>query len=454
MSVTVNVANFMSLEARWPLVYQDLKEAGDTAERLWRNAAQMEFVVDHGRVFVTHSWPARLPALGKLRTQLRLLAEGATTPEEFFARLSIADVTAFLRPEISSQFPLKLLATGLPISGGAVSGRAVFRPAGTKKRTARTPQILVTERWAGTSTQALAPMAGVLELSGGVVSHGAMTCRSMGKPCVAGLREARLDAVGRTLHFPGHPALQAGDWLTLDGATGNVYAGRAKIISRPWRDHPELCALWEIIQSAIVSGHVPASCAGLIWCIWDFMRHGLPFQGPASKGAFARARIEQRRFPDGLAKSGPQDGLRIIPQAERFNYFEIIWGLARTIERHVCMDGKTRRASPCQPLWNPDRQINLKENSQIMGFEFTNLAGHLPFLPEVSNIRLQLDCEVQSAEEAWKVFFYKGFGWRVIPMTPSVKACRIKVNGAELGLEDIPIFYSWLRRREYFAPSA
>ena len=293
--------------------------------------------------------------------------------------------------------------------------------------------------------------AGVLATAGGISSHAALVCRQDGKPCVVNFNQGVIAREERRLLIPGFAPLREGDWLTIDGMTGDVYAGRSRIDIKPWKSHPELAQLSLIIERAVSSGHVPPTCAGMVWRIWDFMRHGLPLLRHESEACEGESgRLNYPRTADQDAIDARQ---RLVPidRAARLNYSELLLGLMKTLNRQLRLRSAVGKPQPCcRVLWDPNRQIQLQNSSQLVGFEFFGINRRIPHLIEISDICFHLDCAVQSASEAWVVKMVPGCGSSLVPTARAIKACRIMVNGAELGQEAIPEFYTWLRRREYF----
>ncbi|MEI7729365.1 MAG: PEP-utilizing enzyme [Verrucomicrobiota bacterium] len=441
----------MSLKSRCPSVYRDLLQAGEAAERWLRDCADIEFTFDNGALYVTSVRKARLLPLENTRVQLQLLVEGLTAPEEFLERIRPTDVAQFLRPEIVDKARLELLGKGLPAGGGAASGRiAIWRSEADDPVIPGCPPPLILSDRHAPSLHATKACAGMLTRMGGISSHAAMLCRQLGKPCIVGFQKGELSHEEHLFTLPGHAPLHAGDWLTIDGITGEVFAGQAQIETRPWKSHSELRSLWLIIAYAVTSGHVPANCAGNVWRIWDFMRHELPLPGQPNSNQPTKNSPRRRALPNRENPVKARTNMVQIETVDRQNYSEIICGLLTAIERRLGLSAGGKSQSHSRVLWEIGSPICLQEQSQLVGFEFTGLNQHDLNLIEVSSIRFELECEVQSPAEAWTAESIRGGGSRMIPNSRIVKRCRIMVNGVPLKHEDIPQFYTWLRRREYF----
>jgi hypothetical protein len=448
----------MSLKSRCPSVYRDLLQAGEAAERWLRDCADVKFTFDNGKLYVTSVRKARLSSLGNIRVQLQLLAEGLITPEEILERIRPTDVAQFIRPEIVDKTRLELLGKGLPASGGAASGRiAIWRSKADEPVILCEPHpLILTDEQSrqDPSLRAIEACAGVLTHAGRFRnrfdSHEAMLCQQLGKPCIVDFPKGELRHEGQFFTQAEHTHFHPGDWLTIDGITGEVFAGQAQIETRPWKSHPELRSLSLIIVHAVTSGHVPPKCAGNVWRIWDFIRHELPLPGQPNSNKPTKRPPRQRSLPNRANPAKAQTKMVQIDTVDRDNYSEIIYGLLKTIERRLGLSEVGNSRSHCRVLWDIASAICLHDQSQLVGFEFTGINQHDLNLIEVSSIRFELECEVRSPTEAWTVESIRGGGNRMGTNSKTVKRCRITVNGVQLNHEDIPQFYTWLRRREYF----
>jgi phosphohistidine swiveling domain-containing protein len=442
----------MSLESRWPSVYAQLLQAGQVAERHLRDIAEFDFTVVNGRLFVTQLWRSKrgMSPMAQIQVELQLLIEGAISTGDVLERIRPAVVAALLRPEITDTTGLKSLGKGLPVGGGAASGRLAFATADVERQVAvGDPSLLVVRDLSLHELEIASASEGVLATTGGHSSHTALLCGSARKPCVVNFKQGELGREERVLRVPGFAPLREGDWLTIDGMTGDVYAGKAQVETRPWKSHPELAQLALVVEQAVASGHVPPGCAGGTWRIWDFLRHGLPLPGQEIQTSEETKR--PHKYPPTAARDAADARRTTVPisSAECPNYSGIVLGLMKTLDRQFRAAVGT--AQPyCRVPWDPGSQLDLRKCRQLVGLEFFGINRRIPHLLEISDVRLHLECEVESPTEAWSVESVPGFGLRVVPGARTIRACRVTVNGAQLEHEDIPKFYTWLRRREYF----
>jgi len=386
--------------------------------------------------------------LANIRVQFQLLMEGQISPAEVLERISPADVAALLLPTPENKRQLRFLGSGIPAGTGAASGRICFQANPGKSREPSDPLIWVVPELHHGQFQAAAGFAGILTTHGGASSHAVSLCRQQCQPCVAGF-PGIWNVESGALRVKGRTALREGDWLTIDGLTGDVFAGRSNLVAKPWQEIPELQMVALLVDKVVATGHVPAVCAGSVWRIWDFKRHNLPLtrrflQRPPARKA-GSVRISSR---ENQVVNEARQQLSIVKDGYLKNHSEIILGLIRTLDRLLGDTAKSRAA--LRLLWNPANHLRLDEWSQFVGFEYAGINRRIPHLAEVSGIQFLLECEVQSSAEAWTVQTCPRLGMRILPGAMSIKASRLMVNGAELNQADVPAFYTWLRRREYF----
>ena len=268
---------------------------------------------------------------------------------------------------------------------------------------------------------------------------------------MVGFKQGGLLREPKRLIVTGCPPLAEGDWLTIDGMTGEVFGGRARVEKKHWTSHPELVQLSLIVERAVASGRVPPTCAGAVWQMWDFFRHGVPLCGADARTRVARSRRQGSSIPP-LKNSGAiRRGLVQVAGEAQENYDAVIRGLIATVEKELrSAIGPQRAALCCRVLWEPAVHVRPSDSRQLVGFEFFDINRYVHNLIGISHIRFLVECEVPSPGEAWFIERAGRVGFRVIPGAGTITACRIEVNGARLAHEDIPNFYTWLRRRKHF----
>ena len=218
------------LQERWPKPYLELERVARTLERHFRDMQDMEFTVEHGTVYMLQTRRGQRSGQAAVRIACEMVDEGLIAEEEAIQRVPPNDLNQLLHPTIDPSAGCELVATGLPASPGAASGTAVF-DADEAERLGRTqPVILVRRETSPEDFHGMVVAKGIVTARGGMTSHAAVVARGMGKPCVAGATAIDVNEPARQLTAGGR-VIGEGDWLTIDGASGRVYQGKAALVS-------------------------------------------------------------------------------------------------------------------------------------------------------------------------------------------------------------------------------
>jgi pyruvate,orthophosphate dikinase len=160
-----------------------------------------------------------------------MVEEKLISKEEAVLRVDPKQLDQLLHPvlEDKSKKSLKALGKGLPASPGAAVGRIVFTADDAVKHSSKGPVVLVRAETTPDDIHGMEVAKGILTSRGGMTSHAAVVARGMGTPCVAGAGDIHVDVKGKELNA-GKVKLKEGDWISIDGATGEVFAGQAQTI--------------------------------------------------------------------------------------------------------------------------------------------------------------------------------------------------------------------------------
>ncbi|MFL5582993.1 MAG: putative PEP-binding protein, partial [Gemmatimonadaceae bacterium] len=185
-----------------------------------------EFTVERGKLYLLQTRTGKRTAAAAVRIATEMVQEELITREEAVSRVPAAHLDQLLHPVIDPAGARAApLCVGLPASPGAQSGVAVFDPDVAEERAARGERVvLVREETTPEDFHGIVAARAVLTARGGMTSHAAVVCRGMGKCAVVGVKEMHVDTVARRFTV-GDTTVREGDYLTLDGATGKVYAG-------------------------------------------------------------------------------------------------------------------------------------------------------------------------------------------------------------------------------------
>jgi pyruvate,orthophosphate dikinase len=219
------------LKDQLPHAYQELERVGRTLERHFRDVQDMEFTIERGNLYMLQTRRAQRSGHAAVRIVCDMVDEGLISEQEAVARIPPNDLNQLLHPTIDPNSRLDLLTTGLPASPGAACGTVVF-DADQAERLGRAGQsvVLVRRETSPEDFHGMVTAKAILTARGGMTSHAAVVARGMGKPCVAGAQALVVDEKASRLSVNGR-SLGEGDWITVDGSTGKVFAGQAALIA-------------------------------------------------------------------------------------------------------------------------------------------------------------------------------------------------------------------------------
>ena len=221
------------LEKAMPLVYENLREITRKMEKHYRDMQDFEFTIQDGKLYMLQTRNGKRTGLAAVRIAIDMVREGLITQEEAIHRVEPNQLYDFLVPRLVEKGEkIEVLATGLPASPGAAVGQIVFTAEEAVKRHADGSYKIIILVRGETTPEDIAGMevaAGILTSRGGMTSHAAVVTRGMGKCCVAGAGDCTVDEAKMELRVKGHVYKQ-GDWISLDGTTGRVIAGKLKTL--------------------------------------------------------------------------------------------------------------------------------------------------------------------------------------------------------------------------------
>jgi pyruvate,orthophosphate dikinase len=219
-----------SLEAVMPEVFKQFVETTQLLEKHYKDMQDMEFTVERGKLWMLQTRNGKRTGRAALRLAVDMADEGLITREEAIGRVEPMTLDQLLHPTIDPNHKGTPIAVGLPASPGAASGEIVFSAdeAESLKQAGR-KTILVRVETSPEDIHGMHAAEGIVTTRGGMTSHAAVVARGMGKPCVSGVGSIRIDYAKQTLVASGQ-TLKKGDVITLDGATGQVFAGAIPMV--------------------------------------------------------------------------------------------------------------------------------------------------------------------------------------------------------------------------------
>lgn len=218
-----------SMEKAMPEAYAELVRIYGILEKHYRDMQDMEFTIQEGKLWMLQTRSGKRTAKAALRIAVELAREGLITEEEAVGRVEPSALDQLLHPTIDPKAERRVLTTGLPASPGAAAGEIVFNSDDAEAaKKAGKKAILVRVETSPEDIHGMHAAEGILTTRGGMTSHAAVVARGMGKPCVSGAGQIRVDYAKRTLSI-GATTLKAGDILTIDGSNGQVLIGEVKM---------------------------------------------------------------------------------------------------------------------------------------------------------------------------------------------------------------------------------
>jgi pyruvate,orthophosphate dikinase len=211
-----------------PDVYGEFEQIAERLERHYRDMQDLEFTIERGRLYMLQTRSGKRTAAAAVKIAADMVEEGIISRAEAVSRIEPAQVDQLLRNQFDpdARAAATRIAKGLNASPGAAVGRAVFDADRAAEQAAGgQPVILVRIETSPDDFHGMAAAQGVLTARGGATSHAAVVARQIGKPCVSGVTELQVDYGARRAEAGGR-TFGEGDWISIDGSTGEVFLDR------------------------------------------------------------------------------------------------------------------------------------------------------------------------------------------------------------------------------------
>ena len=221
-------AKYPSLEEAMPAAYKELFDIQEHLERYFTDMQDLEFTIQDGKLWMLQTRNGKRTGAAMLKIAMDMLAERLIDEKTAVLRCEPAKLDELLHPvfDATAMKNAKVLTKGLPASPGAATGEVVFfaEDAAKWNRDGR-KVILVRIETSPEDLSGMNAAEGILTARGGMTSHAAVVARGMGKCCVSGAGELIIDYKARTIRI-GDTLIREGDWISLNGSTGEVYLGQ------------------------------------------------------------------------------------------------------------------------------------------------------------------------------------------------------------------------------------
>jgi pyruvate,orthophosphate dikinase len=220
----------VSMEEALPSAYEDLVKVRQILETHYKDMQDIEFTVQQNKLYMLQTRSGKRSAAASLRIAVEMANEGLIDRNTAIMRVNPAALDQLLHPTLDPKAEKKNFSKGLPASPGAASGAVVFSADEAELRAQKGESvILVRIETSPEDIHGMHAARGILTTRGGMTSHAAVVARGMGRPCVAGAGGISVDYGAQTLSASG-VVLRAGDIVTIDGSTGEIFAGSVKMI--------------------------------------------------------------------------------------------------------------------------------------------------------------------------------------------------------------------------------
>jgi len=227
----------LSLEEEMPGIYAQLEEVRKKLEQHYRDMQDIEFTIQNGKLWILQTRTGKRTGFAAIKIAVDMVREGLISKEEAILRIEPEQLNQFLRPVFDAsekekaKAEGKLLAKGINAGPGAASGKVVFSAVDAEEMAASGDDvILVRIETSPEDIRGMSVARGILTSAGGATSHAALVGRQMGKVCVVGAKDLKIDYKKKVIEV-GDRVIKEGDYISIDGTTGEVIEG--KISTKP-----------------------------------------------------------------------------------------------------------------------------------------------------------------------------------------------------------------------------
>ena len=225
-----NTLSLPELEGILPENYRELTAIMDRLEKHYRDLCDIEFTIESGKLWMLQTRVGKRTAAAAFRIATALLDEGVISEDEALLRVSGEQLSRLMFPAFEASAQRELIARGMNASPGAAVGEVAFTSQRVVELAAEgRPAILVRRETTPDDLAGMIASAGVLTARGGKTSHAAVVARGLGKTCVCGVEAFTVDEAAREVRMGERIVLREGDIVSIDGASGEVFAGQVPV---------------------------------------------------------------------------------------------------------------------------------------------------------------------------------------------------------------------------------
>jgi pyruvate, orthophosphate dikinase len=225
-------------------VYRELSEVAEKLETHFRDVQDIEFTFEHGHLYMLQTRRAQRTGLAAVRIAVEMVDEGRIDEDEAVQRVPPQDLDQVFHPMVDPRTTVTVVAKGLPASPGAAIGEAVFDADEAERLAKKGHQVvLVRPETSPDDFHGMVAAQAILTARGGMTSHAAIVARGMGKTCVVGAKDIEVEPEAGRFRANGR-VIKRGQVLTIDGTTGRVILGAAKLVQPKAGTHYDRLMSW------------------------------------------------------------------------------------------------------------------------------------------------------------------------------------------------------------------
>jgi phosphohistidine swiveling domain-containing protein len=451
-------------------VGRQLSNVADALENHLADMCEFEFTIQDGELYVLGVRVGKRSAEAAVRIATDLFLEGRITGKTLVIRLSPVDVAEVLRPKLKLRSNLPRIGEGVPASGGASTGMVAFScNSALRLAEAGNPVIFVKPEFSPEDVPGMYESAGIVSLQGGMTSHAAVIARGWRTPCVAGVGWS-LD-VPRNLLSTSKESIEEGEYITIDGTSGDIFSGRGEFHIPSGVQDERLLLLTQVIDVLASEGELPEGHVAAAWQIRDLITYGGSNANPPDREGIIQKWPHQYKVRRAKAfknlnrrrTNALRDELYTLSESLDSNEYKYLWlglrsCLLRQLSKYV---GMGRHPNFYRPLFDPLEailesgrskkwDINPSDRIQLIGEEFFSINHYVPEYLEVEAIRIYWAIVCSRPQDLWRVDKTNPAGEKLLAGRSSILALKVIFNDASVSSEMLPRLYNYLRRKEYF----
>ena len=222
--------NILTLDKFMPKIFQQLKKIFKQLENKYKDMQDIEFTVENNKLWILQTRSGKRTAKSAIKIAVDMVKEKLITKKEAVLRVDPNILNTLLHPTLNEKAEKKIIASGLPASPGAASGKVTFSAEEAERlKEQMLDTILVRIDTSPEDINGMHAAKGILTARGGITSHAAVVARGMGKPCISGSSEIKIDYENK-LFKAGNFEVKEGDVITIDGGSGKVMIGEVPTV--------------------------------------------------------------------------------------------------------------------------------------------------------------------------------------------------------------------------------